>query len=172
MDWELVKRADAPGVTGRLPYDPVQYCILAGATAIAWAYTIELDLLIIYTFRRRSGVYFWSLLISSWGCSLHALAFILKFLVGASWLLYLPFVEIGQSYPVTYDDNSGRSDWHRLGLHGNGTSTRTVVSITSCGEHDFLDPISPSLHMLWLRHSYQYLSSLENSVTSLEAGRY
>ena len=92
---DLYKRA-AAGVNGRLPYDPFEYCILAGGTAIAWAYTIELDLLVLYTFRRRTGLYFWSLLISSWGCSLHALGFILKFLVGADWLVSLPFIEVGK----------------------------------------------------------------------------
>lgn len=91
---ELIKR-ETKGVSGSLPYDPVQYCILAAGTAIAWAYTIELDLVIFYTFRRRKGLYFWALLICSWGCSLHALGFILKFLVGSSWLLNLPFIEIG-----------------------------------------------------------------------------
>ena len=94
---------ETKGVTGTLPYDPVQYCILAAGTAIAWAYTIELDLLIMYTFRRRKGLYFWSLLISSWGCSLHALGFILKFLVGSSWLINLPFIEVGMlRYPPTH----------------------------------------------------------------------
>ena len=92
---DLAKRATT-GVHGALPYDPVEYCILAAGTAIAWAYTIELDLLILYTFRRRKGLYFWSLLISSWGCSLHALGFILKFLVGSQWLIVLPFVEVGK----------------------------------------------------------------------------
>lgn len=92
----LSKRATT-GVTGTLPYNPVEYCILAAGTAIAWAYTIELDLVIFYTFRRRKGLYFWSLLISSWGCTLHALGFVLKFLVGTSWLVELPFVEIGEA---------------------------------------------------------------------------
>ncbi len=92
----LLKRATT-GVTGALPYDPVEYCILAAGTAIAWAYTIELDLLIFYTFRRRKGLYFWALLVSSWGCTLHALGFILKFLVGSSWLVDLPFIEIGEN---------------------------------------------------------------------------
>lgn len=91
----LLNRSNA-GVTGALPYDPLEYCILAAGSAIAWAYTIELDLLVFYTFRRRKGLYFWALLISSWGCSLHALGFILKFLVGSSWLVDLPFIEIGE----------------------------------------------------------------------------
>lgn len=99
--FETLSKRATTGVTGALPYDPVEYCILAAGTAIAWAYTIELDLVIFYTFRRRKGLYFWSLLISSWGCTLHALGFVLKFLVGTSWLVELPFVEIGWVAMVT-----------------------------------------------------------------------
>ncbi|KAL9123500.1 MAG: hypothetical protein Q9217_007066 [Psora testacea] len=97
----LWKREETEGVTGALSHDPVLYCILAAATAVAWVYTIELDLLILYTFRRRKGLYFWSLLISSWGCTLHALGFILKFLVGSPWLLTLPFITVGWVAMVT-----------------------------------------------------------------------
>jgi len=102
MFQELIERAATNGVTGALAYNPVEYCIIAAGTAIAWAYTVELDLVILYTFRRRKGLYFWSLLISSWGSSLHALGFILKFLVGTSWLVDLPFVEVGKSYRSPY----------------------------------------------------------------------
>ena len=83
------------GVTGSLPYNPTEYCILAACTAIAWAFAVELNVVVILTFKSRSGLYFWSLLVSSWGCVLHALGFILKFLVGTSWLVDLAFVEIG-----------------------------------------------------------------------------
>lgn len=96
----LLTRA-TQGVTGALAYDPLQYCILAAGTAVAWVYTVELNLVIFYTFKRRRGLYFWSLLISSWGCSLHALGFILKFLVGTTWLVDLPFIEVGWVSMVT-----------------------------------------------------------------------
>lgn len=112
----LSKRAATTGVTGALPYNPVEYCILAAGTAIAWAYTIELDLVIFYTFRRRKGLYFWSLLISSWGCSLHALGFVLKFLVGTSWLVELPFVEIGKANQVYHMGCSISTDPFQVGL--------------------------------------------------------
>ncbi|KAL8728227.1 MAG: hypothetical protein Q9166_005530 [cf. Caloplaca sp. 2 TL-2023] len=84
-----------------LPYSPSDYCILAAATAVAWVFVVELDLTILLTFRRRSGLYFWSLLISSWGCVLHAMGFILKFLVGSGWHVNLPFIEIGWVTMVT-----------------------------------------------------------------------
>ena len=93
----ILNERGTTGVTGALPYNPFEYCMLAAGTAIAWAYTIELDLVIFYTFRRRKGLYFWSLLISSWGCTSHALGFVLKFLVGTSWLVELPFIEIGKT---------------------------------------------------------------------------
>lgn len=98
---DLLSKREEAGVSGRLPWDPLLYCILAAGTAIAWAYTIELDLVIFYTFRRRKGLYFWSLLLSSWGCVLHALGFILKFLVGTSWLIVLPIVDIGKTSLAT-----------------------------------------------------------------------
>ncbi|CAL8584785.1 hypothetical protein XPA_010371 [Xanthoria parietina] len=90
----IVKRA-------ALPYSPLDYCILAAATAVAWVFVIELDLTVFLTFRRRSGLYFWSLLVSSWGCALHAIGFILNFLVGSGWHVTLPFIEIGWVTMVT-----------------------------------------------------------------------
>ena len=113
---KIIERATV-GVTGALPYDPFEYCLIAAGTAIAWAYTIELDLVIFYTFRRRKGLYFWALLVSSWGCTLHALGFILKFLVGTSWLVELPFIEVGRSYQLSYlEYGSGSIDQLQAGL--------------------------------------------------------
>ncbi|KAL8690571.1 MAG: hypothetical protein Q9218_004005 [Villophora microphyllina] len=91
----IVKREPLKGVT------PVDYCILAASTAVAWVFVVELDLTIFLTFRRRSGLYFWSLLISSWGCVLHAMGFILKYLVSSPWTVTLPFIEIGWVAMVT-----------------------------------------------------------------------
>lgn len=93
----LVAREDRGGVaTGRLPYDPVQYTILSACTAVACIFCVELILGVILTIRTRSGCYFWALLISSAGCIVHALGFVLKFLVGTSWLVDLAFIGIGR----------------------------------------------------------------------------
>ncbi|KAL8711664.1 MAG: hypothetical protein Q9225_007088 [Loekoesia sp. 1 TL-2023] len=92
---DLIVKRDA------IPYSPVDYCVLAAATAVAWVFVVELDLTILLTFRRRGGLYFWSLLISSWGCVLHGLGFILSFLVGSPWTVTLPFIEIGWVTMVT-----------------------------------------------------------------------
>lgn len=55
------------------------YMAIAAFTAVAWYNVIELNVQVFMTFKRHRGLYFWSLLISSYGCVLHALGFILKF---------------------------------------------------------------------------------------------
>ena len=55
------------------------YLCLGAFTAVAWAFAIELNVAIYFSFKRRKGLYFWSLLISSWGVILHALGFLLRF---------------------------------------------------------------------------------------------
>lgn len=87
--------------TGILSEDPLNYCILAAGTAVAWVYAIELSVTIFVTFRRKRGLYFWSLLVSSWGLAIHALGFILKFLVGTTWLLNISLITIGWVAMVT-----------------------------------------------------------------------
>lgn len=51
--------------------------VIASFTTIAWVNTIELQARIWLNFKRHSGLYFWSLLLSSWGCAIHPLAFLL-----------------------------------------------------------------------------------------------
>lgn len=47
-------------------------------TAIAWYNVIELNVIIQMTFKRRKGLYFYSLLVASWGIAVYALASIMK----------------------------------------------------------------------------------------------
>lgn len=92
----------AKGVgSGTLTNDPLDACILAAGSAVAWIYAIELNITIFLTFKRKRGLYFWSLLISSWGIASHALGFILKFLVGTHWLVNVPFITTGWVAMVT-----------------------------------------------------------------------
>lgn len=91
----LISRETGGVKNGALPYDPVDYCLLAAGTAVAWVYAIELNLTIYLTFKRRAGLYFWALLISSWGLTIHALAFILKFLVGSNWVSNSTLIIVG-----------------------------------------------------------------------------
>ncbi|KAK3716960.1 hypothetical protein LTR37_006015 [Vermiconidia calcicola] len=56
--------------------------VIAAFCAIAWVNTIELQGRIWLTFKSYSGLYFWSLVLSSLGCAFHALGFIfLDFLI-------------------------------------------------------------------------------------------
>ncbi|KAL9114327.1 MAG: hypothetical protein Q9227_001749 [Pyrenula ochraceoflavens] len=64
------------GYTGNsLPLEII-ICIFIG---LAFYNTIELTLLIFMTFRHYSGLYFWSLLIASWGVIPYNLGFLIKF---------------------------------------------------------------------------------------------
>lgn len=56
------------------------YMAIAAFTAVAWYNVAELNIQVFLTFKRHRGLYFWSLLISSYGCVLHALGFLLKML--------------------------------------------------------------------------------------------
>ncbi|MCJ1472953.1 hypothetical protein MMC13_001602 [Lambiella insularis] len=87
--------------TDVLPYSTAEYCVLAACSAVAWVFVIELNLTIFFTFKRYRGLYFWSLLVTSWGCALHGVGFILKFAVDTSWITPIPFIEIGWVGMVT-----------------------------------------------------------------------
>jgi hypothetical protein len=53
--------------------------IIASFSALAWYNALELNVLVFVTFKKYSGVYFWSLLISSWGVIPYAMGFLFKF---------------------------------------------------------------------------------------------
>ena len=68
------------GTTGKkIPEDQGTWMAIAAFTAVAWYNVAELNIQVFLTFKRHRGLYFWSLLISSYGCVLHALGFLLKF---------------------------------------------------------------------------------------------
>ena len=72
--------ATPDGVTGAaITYDTGIYMAIAAFTAVAWYNVAELNVQVFLTFKRHRGLYFWSLLISSYGCVLHALGFLMKF---------------------------------------------------------------------------------------------
>ncbi|MCJ1480737.1 hypothetical protein MMC06_000892 [Schaereria dolodes] len=55
------------------------YMAISAFTAVAWYNVFELNIQVFMTFKRHRGLYFWSLILSSYGCVLHALGFLLKF---------------------------------------------------------------------------------------------
>ncbi|KAI9875570.1 MAG: hypothetical protein M1830_008329 [Pleopsidium flavum] len=91
------------GMTGEhiLP-SPSIYMTIAAFTAIAWYNVIELNIQVFLTFKRHRGLYFWSLLISSYGCVLHALGFVLKFFtITTNRYLSVTIITIGWYAMVT-----------------------------------------------------------------------
>ncbi|KAI9799563.1 MAG: hypothetical protein M1825_004489 [Sarcosagium campestre] len=105
-------------VRGALPSctsdDAVKYTVIAAFAAVAWYNCIELNVQVFLTFKRHRGLYFWSLIVASWGIALHALGFILKFFVeGTPWELYSVIIMLGWWAMVT-----GQSIvlWSRLHL--------------------------------------------------------
>lgn len=72
--------ATGDGETGALiAFSIPTYMAIAAFTAVAWFNVVELNIQVFMTFKRHRGLYFWSLIISSYGCVLHALGFLLKF---------------------------------------------------------------------------------------------
>ena len=67
------------GVSGGLQAPRSTLMMIAAFTAMAWYNCIELNVLIFKHFRIRKGLYFYSLLVTSWGIVLHALAFLVKY---------------------------------------------------------------------------------------------
>lgn len=70
--------------------------------AISWYNVVELLILILCTFRRWKGLYFWSLLLSSGlGVFLYSLGFLLKFFTGANSFLSVSVLTVGWWTMVT-----------------------------------------------------------------------
>lgn len=66
----------------------------------------ELNLIIFSTFKRRSGLYFWSFVISTWGVAIWSLGWLMKTTgitahIPNHYLLYMTFVEVGFVCMVT-----------------------------------------------------------------------
>ena len=81
MDHSTTRRSSPPeGTTNEtLKFSQAIFMAIAAFTAVAWYNVIELNVQVFLTFKRHRGLYFWSLLISSYGCILHALGFLIKF---------------------------------------------------------------------------------------------
>ena len=74
---------------------------VAAFTAVCWYNVLELNIQVFLTFKRRRGLYFWSLLISSYGCVLHALGFLVKFFVKNAVYPSVTIITIGWYAMVT-----------------------------------------------------------------------
>ncbi|KAK6953009.1 hypothetical protein Daesc_005306 [Daldinia eschscholtzii] len=95
FDWSFAR-------TGPLPWNLTVWCLLAVFTSLPIWMTVELTAWVLYAFERWSGIYFWSVLATTWGLSIRAVGFLLKFCVPqANWILTYVLSEVGWVVMVT-----------------------------------------------------------------------
>ena len=64
-----------------LQWNPTVYCLVASFFAVSLWLSLELSVQVYCTFKRRTGLYFWSILIVAGGIALHTIGLLLKLLV-------------------------------------------------------------------------------------------
>lgn len=96
-------RSAADGITNEtLMSNLATHMTIAAFTAIAWYNVVELNIVIYMGFKRKKGLYFWSLVLSTQGILLHSLAFILKFYgLVTQYEVTCAFVTVGWYLMVT-----------------------------------------------------------------------
>jgi len=95
--WKDVLHAGTP--------PPMRPGIFAMATAfmgVAFYLVLEINLTVLRCFKRRRGLYFWSLLISAWGVFFHTIGYVLQWWIPMSpWILNTACILFGWSMMVT-----------------------------------------------------------------------
>jgi hypothetical protein len=100
---DLTMAENNDGISGGLEGTTLPLAMtLSALTAVAWYNVIDLNVLIFITFKRHRGLYFYSLLASSWGIAIYALAFLMKFFqVWKNNYVSVAFITIGWYAMVT-----------------------------------------------------------------------
>ncbi|KAI4172376.1 MAG: hypothetical protein LQ343_003635 [Gyalolechia ehrenbergii] len=92
----LSPRGDGGIERGPLPPDTTRTSILVAMLTLALYMSALVDLKVFTTFKRRNTIYFWSLLVTSWGIMSHSLGIILKWFVGSCpWYVNTAFASFG-----------------------------------------------------------------------------
>lgn len=93
----ILRRDDSGGILrGPLPADNTRTSVLIAMLTIAIYQAAVVDLKVFTTFKRRNTLYFWSLLITSWGIISHSIGIILKWFVGkCPWFVNTSFATFG-----------------------------------------------------------------------------
>ena len=93
----LLPRGTNGGIErGPLPENTARTSILIAMLSLAIYMSALVDLKVLTTFKRRNTLYFWSLLIASWGIMSHSLGIILKWFVGSCpWQVNTAFASFG-----------------------------------------------------------------------------
>jgi hypothetical protein len=90
------------GETGGISVSMPLAMLIAGFFAISFYNFVYINIKILLTFKRRQGLYFWSLVAASWGIPVHATGFLLKFFqLGGPKLMALIFIIGGWYCMVT-----------------------------------------------------------------------
>ena len=98
----LVSRDSSDISEGPLPADTARTSILIAMLTISIYMAALVDLKALATFKRYNTLYFWSLLVTSWGIILHSLGVILKWFVGSCpWELHTALSSFGWWCMVT-----------------------------------------------------------------------
>ena len=92
----LIPRDSGDIFRGPLPEDTARTSILIAMLTIAIYMSFLVDLKALTIFKRRNTLYFWSLMITSWGIIGHSVGVILKWFVGSCpWEVHTAFSSFG-----------------------------------------------------------------------------
>lgn len=93
----LRKRGESGGILrGPLPEDTTRTSLLVAMLTLAIYMAFIVDLKVLTTFKRRNTLYFWSILLTSWGIMSHSTGIILKWFVGrCPWTVNTAFATFG-----------------------------------------------------------------------------
>lgn len=81
---------------GPLPEDTTRTSLLVAMLTLAIYMAFIVDLKVLATFKRRNTLYFWSILLASWGIMSHSTGIILKWFVGrCPWTVNTAFATFG-----------------------------------------------------------------------------
>ncbi|PSN60645.1 hypothetical protein BS50DRAFT_205624 [Corynespora cassiicola Philippines] len=136
---------------------PIALTIIA-FLAVAFYNVIELTLSIFTTFKRRSGLYFWSLVIATWGIIPYGLGFFLKFYpVWPPTIFYLTLIAIGWPCMITGQSLVLYSRLHLI-LRSTATGARWVLWMIIFNATICHVPIIVLLYGANSNHSAPYLT--------------
>ena len=92
----VLSRTPGGIVRGPLPEDTARTAVLVAMLTLAIYMSLLVDIKVFTIFKRRNTLYFWSLLVTSWGIMSHSLGIILKWFVGSCpWEVNTVFASFG-----------------------------------------------------------------------------
>ncbi|KAL8647870.1 MAG: hypothetical protein Q9226_006249 [Calogaya cf. arnoldii] len=98
----LYPRSDGGIERGPLPEDTTRTSVLVAMLTLPIYMAAIIDVKVFTTFKRRNTIYFWSLLVASWGIMSHSIGIILKWFVGSCpWYINTAFASFGWWMIVT-----------------------------------------------------------------------